>query len=398
MAEQPERPAGTRRSRAYFPELESLRGLAILLVFLFHADGILRSGTVPAATGAPLWLPVAFVRAGHTGVSLFFVLSGFLLSLPFLAALAGGPRVSIRDFFRRRALRILPLYWLVVAAAAVINSLTTGSPAPLIAGAGCLVFLNAVIDFGTALWPYSVAWWSLATEVQFYLLLPLLAVLSGSPRRQRLGLLALLLGALAYGAYLTGHLRAGSIAGQIRLNASVFGRAPLFAAGIVAAAVHQRCGEAVRIWFGRRPLLARGGADLGLAACLVALASLLRWTLSLGPGEADTRPTWRLAEAVCWMGVVLALLLAPLRAKGLLVNSVFDRLGRLSYSIFLLHVPLLVIAIFGLRALLPGTFTAWTPGAAAALFAISLAIVGCAALTYRFVEVPFLVRKQRIEG
>ncbi len=394
-----ERPAGTRRSRAYFPELESLRGLAILLVFLYHADGILLSGAATApTTGVAPSLPVALVRAGHTGVSLFFVLSGFLLSLPFLAAMAGEPRVAIGNFYRRRALRILPLYWLVVVAATLLNTLATGSSAPLVAGAAALVFLNTLIDFGPALWPYSIAWWSLATEVQFYLLLPLLGVFGSSPPRRRLGLLLLLFGVLAYAAYLSGHLRAASIGGQMRLNGSVVGRAPLFAAGIAAAALYRSRGEAMRAWLARRPLLARGGADLALAACFIGLAMLLRWTLSLAPGGADSRPAWRLAEALCWSGVILALLLAPLRARAVLVNPVFDRLGRWSYSIFLLHVPLLVVAIFAGRAYVPGALTAWTPGSAAVLAAVALVIVAASALTYRFIERPFLVRKARLAG
>ena len=80
-------PAGIRDARSYSPELESLRGVACLLVFLFHASGTVDSG---AQGVGPLR---AFVYAGHTGVTLFFVLSAFLLSRPFLAQARGGPRV-----------------------------------------------------------------------------------------------------------------------------------------------------------------------------------------------------------------------------------------------------------------------------------------------------------------
>ena len=68
-------PAGMRASQTHYPELESLRGAAILLVFFFHLDGLVTEGSSPDVS-----LLSGFVRAGHTGVSLFFVLSGFLLS------------------------------------------------------------------------------------------------------------------------------------------------------------------------------------------------------------------------------------------------------------------------------------------------------------------------------
>lgn len=88
---QPTRPAGIRRSSTYFPELESLRGIAIVLVVVFHADAVM---LVPFFNREGSWpsLPLALVFAGHTGVTLFFVLSAFLLGLPFLKeAGAAGP-------------------------------------------------------------------------------------------------------------------------------------------------------------------------------------------------------------------------------------------------------------------------------------------------------------------
>ena len=91
-------PAGIRRSARYLPELESLRGVAILLVYAFHTNAYVQ---VFQPRETSLWY--AFVLAGHTGVDLFFVLSAFLLSLPFLREAAGGRRVDRRRFFARRS-------------------------------------------------------------------------------------------------------------------------------------------------------------------------------------------------------------------------------------------------------------------------------------------------------
>src|SRR5437867_4042609 len=183
---------GLRRSSTFLPELESVRGIAVLLVFSFHVDGFVRYPFSVKLT-TPLWL--AFVRAGHTGVDLFFVLSAFLLSLPFLEDAAGGRRVSLRNYFTRRAFRILPLYY----AAALVGALLWGGHlADLRLALPYLLFLNSFARMCTPLDPYSGVWWSLATEIQFYLVLPLLLVFLRSRSGRRAGALFLGLHALAY--------------------------------------------------------------------------------------------------------------------------------------------------------------------------------------------------------
>src|SRR5215475_5521828 len=132
-------PAGIRRGSTYFPELESLRGLAILLVFVFHADGVLLA-PFRSHVGAQSPLPLAFVWAGHSGVTLFFVLSAFLLSLPFLDEANGGRPVSRPHFYERRALRILPLYVAVVVVGTILTSRTL---ADLWRGLPYLAFLQS---------------------------------------------------------------------------------------------------------------------------------------------------------------------------------------------------------------------------------------------------------------
>src|SRR5438132_13213326 len=109
---------GLRQSSTFLPELESVRGIAVLLVFAFHTDSFVRFPFIESRST----LAQAFVRAGHTGVDLFFLLSAFLLSLPFFAEAAGGRRVVLREYFVRRALRILPLYFAAVVGATVLSA------------------------------------------------------------------------------------------------------------------------------------------------------------------------------------------------------------------------------------------------------------------------------------
>ncbi|TMA82728.1 MAG: hypothetical protein E6J72_01985, partial [Deltaproteobacteria bacterium] len=114
----------------------------------------------------------ALMLGGHTGVSLFFILSGFQLSRPFLAEIGGGRRVDLAGFARRRLGRIMPLYAVAVV---TITIAAAARPADLLHGVPYLVFLNAWVPEAMQPLPlFSKVWWSLATEAQFYVVLPLL--------------------------------------------------------------------------------------------------------------------------------------------------------------------------------------------------------------------------------
>jgi peptidoglycan/LPS O-acetylase OafA/YrhL len=375
---------------AYIPELESLRGLAILLVFWFHIEGILFLPYArPATTGFPLQ---SLVRAGHTGVSLFFVLSAFLLSLPFLRARGRAP-VSLRRYASRRALRILPLYWFAVAVGTVVTA--TGA-ADLGRAVPHMLFLSSVAGWWEAMPPFSDVWWSLGTEMQFYLLLPLLPLCLRSRAGRWIG--AALLGGIAvlYGCYLTHVLAGSTFAGQRQLGDSIIGRAPQFVIGGAAAWIYLR-------WRERSPRAPawwrNGGADLALAAVLALLALLLQWVIAGGITHFASVPyhAWHVIEAVLWASVVLLVLLAPLHTRALWSNRVLERLGLLSYSIYMWHLPIAwYVVIIGLRRHGVSIASGWTArGAAAALLVAALCYV-VSELTYRTIERPFLTRKARI--
>lgn len=383
-----ERPVGVATTARYLPELESLRGWAILLVVAYHLDGFMlglaRHG-IMLGTSSPL---LAYVRAGNTGVDLFFALSGFLLSLPFFAAARSGRQIDLRRFAARRALRILPLYYAAV--------LTTGAGFVL-AGANPLrilpyfLFLNALPHVAIPMMPYSLTWWSLATEAQFYVLLPLLA-----PSLKRRWLGALLLGsfAAAYGAFLAGVLRTPATIQAF--GTSVLGRGPLFLAGMAAAWIFVHHGPRLRDRLHRAAWARNGGADAILLAVLLALGLLLQWGLNTGPLRVQMPPlhVWHVLEGILWASVLLLLIVAPLRSKPLLANRVLERLGLLSYSLYLLHVPILITGLRRLR--MAGWIeTGWTVRGALAATVLLLASVAASALTYRFIERPFLVRKER---
>jgi len=148
------------------PAVDGLRALAVLLVMFFHAwhnqPGMYSS--LADQDQHPIWY-------ARTGLNLFFVLSGFLLFLPYAKWMQGGRRPSARLFYRRRILRIGPAYW----ACLVILVLTAPITIPSLADG----LIHSVFIFNLV--PASVfsingVFWTMAVEVQFYALLPLLGL------------------------------------------------------------------------------------------------------------------------------------------------------------------------------------------------------------------------------
>ncbi|WP_374510837.1 acyltransferase family protein [Niveibacterium sp.] len=146
------------------PGLDLLRSIAIVWVMLFHS--FLVGGLGPDWE----WLS----RFGWMGVDLFFVLSGFLIGTQVLQPLARGERLSFADFYLRRAFRILPAYWAVLA---LYLAWPGFREAPGMEPAWkFLAFLtNLSIDYARNA-AFSHAW-SLCVEEHFYWLFPPLAVL-----------------------------------------------------------------------------------------------------------------------------------------------------------------------------------------------------------------------------
>lgn len=154
---------------------DGLRGVAILLVVVFHTW--LFSWYTPDLTLFGFSVPVAIpARNGYLGVDLFFMISGFVLFFPYAErALGGGPPPTLREFARRRFLKIVPSYALALAATAIVAIPVVQSTQLLL---GSLVnhvffFQNA---FDDRMGSVNSVLWSLAVEVQFYLIFPLLAI------------------------------------------------------------------------------------------------------------------------------------------------------------------------------------------------------------------------------
>lgn len=380
-------PAREPARREHLPELESLRGIAITLVCLFHFQLLIGGAKVVERWQNPA---LVFVRAGHVGVDLFFVLSAFLLSLPFLAE-ADGARVDRRAYAVRRVRRIMPLYVTIVV---LVTVLAAGTVADLAYGLPFLVFGQS---FGLLPTPNtffrlsSNVWWSLATEAQFYIVLPLLGLLVRSSHRRRLLELVLAAYAGLYLAIVGRVIHVPTLAHYTALHASVLGRGPVFLSGILAAFVYRRWGAILRAVLTRR----RWVGDTAAIAVGVALWALLRPVADAGvEAEVGWRELWHVGSGLGFAAGMLLVLVAPLRLKPLVCNRMLSALGTISYSLYLVHIPIMIGALEATRRH-PAWWRRLDDLGARSGFLVVFVIAACvctATITYRLIERPFLLR------
>jgi peptidoglycan/LPS O-acetylase OafA/YrhL len=356
------RQAGEQRSA----RIESLRALAALAVLIGHVAAVslaLRPGVV---VGAQLNVFEELLYGGGLGVVFFFVLTGYLIYWPFAKRDYGdGGRVDLLRYASNRALRILPLYYVVVVLALLFQEQPLGVWARFLTFTENFFVETVAKVVGPA--------WSLVVELHFYILLPALAWalarLAGGAR-SRAGVILLALGAASLAVrYATVY---SPDVPDLRWRLSLPTTFLFFVPGMLLALL--RIG-----WEQRTPGWLRGAlasTDIWL------LASLPLWVaVLLGSYSVD------FLIGVAGFLMVGACVL-PLR-PGPLVRALEWRplavIGVASYSLYLLHVPVIEVLVdLGVAPEL-GTMAAT---------AIPAAIV-VALLSYRLVEQPFLkLRRQ----
>jgi peptidoglycan/LPS O-acetylase OafA/YrhL len=347
------------RAGLHLPSLDGIRAVSFLLVFAAHA-GLER------------------VVPGGFGVTVFFFLSGYLITtlLRIEHDTYGG--VSIRRFYLRRALRILPPFYLVLglsALAAALGVLAGGVSARALFAQTVHLANYWIVREGYAGQPAGTGvYWSLAVEEHFYLFFPCLFLLLrrfvGSPRRQAAALWALCATLLAWRCVLVLGLHASVdrtyLATDTRADSILFGCA-LALHGNPALDGPSRVSEAGWKW------ILLPASCLCLLLTFVHRAPAFRETLRYSLQGVALVPIF--VVALRWPSW------GPCRVLNLRVMSF---LGELSYSLYLVHHVLLG----ALRAL---------PGVARAPLALALAI-GIAWAIHELVEKPCARLRRRLAG
>ncbi|MEZ5116853.1 MAG: acyltransferase [Candidatus Nanopelagicales bacterium] len=369
------------RRHSEFPALDGYRAVAAFAVLTTHV------AFTTGATGWPVLGPVLFHL--DFGVTLFFLLSGFLLYRPWAAAsLAGAKAPAFGPYLWRRALRILPAYVVMVA----VTLLVLPEIQPVTArewGANLLLLHIYVPD--TVVEGLTQTW-SLATEVSFYLVLPLIAWVAGrvgrgnperSARYQVGVLVAVALVSIPFRLALKGSgYDAGGLAGFW-----LPGFLDWFALGMICAVVRERIrfGGAGRGWTALREV----ADDSAFAVAAGVLLFLLACTPLGGPYELVAGSLWQDGLKHSLYGFAALLLLLPgflstrqNRITGTLAHPAPRFLGEISYGVFLWHLVLLrlLVDLLDIQPFSGGFAWVWT-------VTVLLTIVAATA-SFRWVELP----------
>ena len=297
----------------YRPALDGVRALSIALVLVFHL-------------GAP-WL-----EGGYLGVSVFFTLSGFLITSLLLAERSASGRIDVRAFYVRRMRRLLPAAMLVLLGIALLAALGEVAARSDLRG-GVLAGVFQVANWHQLLSERSYAdlflapspvdhFWSLAIEEQFYWVWPLAMAGLTTVAPRRVGRIL----AVGFVVFAASALVTARVAGGDAAYFASWARFPEILAGAaLAAALH---GRPVPAWAARLA-----------APSLVAVVALAAFTpAGRGWAYAGGLPLFALLSAALILGVQ-----APGPVARLLSTEPLPWIGRISYGLYLFHWPVFTI-------------------------------------------------------
>lgn len=315
--------------RRYLAAADLLRVFSVGLVGWFHIWQ--QSWLDPGFSCGAVWIDLQRIaRHGYMPVDLMLLLSGFLLYLPRARRVrAGRESESLRAFYGRRALRILPSYLFCLAvmlAAACAGGPAPGSP-PVWADLLAHLTFTQTFFRSTYLWSsFNVVLWTLAVEAQFYLLFPFLA--RAFARRP-----ALVWGGMTAAALLCRGLLVSREDISVLLN-QLPCMLDLYAFGMLAAHLLARWEEKRRL-----PWLCAAGA----AACLAGILLVL-WNQHGADNRAlqQEQLLWRLPLAALGGGFLLLGGLGPPVLDRALGNPVTRFLSGISYNFYIWHQPVAV--------------------------------------------------------
>ncbi len=346
--------------------LDGLRAIAVTAVVLFHAD-------------------FYWARGGYLGVDLFFVISGFLITSLMAREVDRTGRLDLRDFYWRRAKRLLPASWLMMGVVVAVAAWVARDALPhlrndVVASLAYVTnweLLRSQTSYfeATGRPPLLQHLWSLAIEEQFYILwAPLAFILLPRMSRRAMAFIALVLAAasaawMAMLAHKIGYPGQGDPS-RLYFGTDTHGFALLL-------------GSALGLLWQPSPELDRPGMfarATGWLLGLIALACMVALFAMTGEDTPRLYPWGFLAAAATALALIMIATHPGMAFGRCLDNPVMRWIGERSYGIYLWHWPVFMLTRPGidLRTMDSGT-------ALALRLALTLAV---AALSYRYLEMP----------
>ena len=362
----------------YLPQLDGVRGLAIALVLMIHCQVRGPDPQLAGLTGGALI--EQFLMFGWAGVELFFVLSGLLVT----SILLRRKRLQqgLGAFYARRFARIVPAYLAVISAIAALSLFRIGPLVdPITAQARALfpyyaLFLNnylgwmgiAADEAERVLGPM----WSVATEMQYYMLWPLV-VMTFSERRLKQLLPLVLAISIA--------IRLHAIGGELPAKA-IYVASLTNLDGIIA-------GSLLALYWDRLGQFARRYGLTGLALSLAGLVAYFWRAGTTGQYDPDVQ-TWGYTLVALTSSFLLMVVVSAPLAVRLFSLAPLRMLGRYSYFIYLIHMPILVLL---------DQVVVWQGLGRWLVYygLVTIALVGIGALSWRYFEQPIIAWNQRRE-
>jgi peptidoglycan/LPS O-acetylase OafA/YrhL len=367
-----------RNPQERLPELDGLRGIAILLVWTAHYFAV-------PGKGMTAFLDGSWFRLGWTGVDLFFVLSGFLIGGILLHA-RESPRY-FQTFYTRRFFRIIPLYYAWIALYIILEicgsryfSTRVGSfqsvDLSILSHFLFLQNFRNILTSTVSFWWFS-ATWSLAVEEQFYLVSPW--VVRYMSRR---ALIIFLIGVTATAPLLRWFIGSHFDSGPWLAYRLMPCRADSLAIGMLAAVLWSNAK-------GREWLADHAALLYGLFGVLFAGVAFL-WRWHSDPLLLLTRTVGYTWLAAFFAVTMLLGISRPASAVAVLARfSFFREMGNVSYCIYIIHTT---IFLFCHQILLHTLPVVTDERAAAVTLFAALITYAIAKLSWRFLEEPFLRR------
>jgi peptidoglycan/LPS O-acetylase OafA/YrhL len=356
----------------YNPALDGIRALAVMSVLVFHV-----AQHLPIPVGSAALRGFRIASMGWSGVDLFFVLSGYLITSILLASRNGSFGQYCRTFYARRALRIFPLYFVVVPAVLLLLQVF-GTPRP--AWYDWLTQLTYTQNTIGLYYPSQVGGylghtWSLAIEEWFYLVWPFF-VFFLSPRALRraalLGILAILvlrLAAVQSGAHLPTYA------------SSVMRFDTLLVGALIAISPLSQLGR--RIW------IVAGSLAFGISVLARLASQNLTWVALFNSGVGYTLVAFGAAA------LVVACIDQHSGISRIFSWTPLSRIGRISYGIYLFHLP--ILAIFAKYTMPLTAHFDYSARFLTLLLPVALLTLGVAWLSFNHFEKRMLVLKSRFE-